>query len=115
MEKVTAPSIRITPVQHYANCIKRRIMQALQWSELEYHTAQFEGGLAYLDCYLKNECWGKDQLKQNKTFWAWWRNQWVKRDEQFMRDIKGGDFTAMRAFYETYHDAAILAEEIYPA
>lgn len=93
----------------------KEICRLLGWTELDYNTFMWQTGTEYLDYYLPNDCWGKQMLETNKTFWKWWINQWANRDAEFLQNVKG-DRSALKLCYMLeYHDAQMLAEEIYPA
>lgn len=93
----------------------KEICRLLGWTDLEYNTFMWETGVEYLNYYLPNDTWGKQMLEGNKTFWRWWINQFANRDAEFLQNVKGDRNALQLCYMLEYHDAKILAEEIYPA
>ncbi len=54
-------------------------MTADHLSEIKY-----EGGLAYAKRMTDNDEVGYDFLTQTKFYWQWWKNEWAKRDAEFI-------------------------------
>jgi hypothetical protein len=92
---------------------QRRVCRLLGWDELQYNMFMWEQGCRYLEYYIPSDSWGRQMLEQNKLYWNWWKNQWAKRDAEFLSKIQGGDYEAVRLCYNEYHDAKTLASEIY--
>ena len=71
--------------RHYE--AKRAVMQALCWTEENYAYMQYNSGLHYLALYLDGYPEAIDMLLRSRLWWAWWRNRWVERDEQWLRNM----------------------------
>lgn len=48
---------------------------------------QEEMGYAYLQEETKGDLSAVKELVYMKTFWNWWKNQWVIRDKRFLIDV----------------------------
>lgn len=113
--KPMAVTTQIEKIKQQAQSLKQQICQLLSWDELSFAEYQYETGIKYLRYYIPTDKWGQAMLIRDKIFWNWWKNQWVKRDEEFIDDNFSGEYNAMRACYKSYHDAEALAREITPS
>lgn len=97
---------------------KNRIMELLQWNEEQYANFQYKTGCQYLQSYIPNDPAGIDQLVESKIFWAWWKNHWLQRDEDFLNNAEVKDATAsghvLITMYEVMHDPYELTAMIRP-
>jgi hypothetical protein len=103
------------------NSIKQRfkktqeaIMFQLQISETQYANFLFKKGTAYLQAYIPQDPAGIDMLVDSRVFWAWWRLEWMLRDEQFIASNYTGPVPLLRRVYASYHRPDELASEISP-
>jgi hypothetical protein len=49
---------------------------------------QFASAFECLERVLGSDQYGIDQLPKTSAFWHWWKEQWFRRDEQFLNNIK---------------------------
>jgi len=71
----------VTPVVQYN---KELICQLLEISELDYQTMLMNRGEEYLQYVLKMDSEGLKRLKYSRFFWAWWANQYDRRNRLFI-------------------------------
>ena len=67
--------------------IKTQIEQLLGWDNATFCHFQFNAGLRYLQDEIDLDALAIQEMAEMQTFWAWWRNQWVKRDIQFLKTV----------------------------
>lgn len=98
------------------NSVKQQVLRALGWDIEMYAYFQYETGLEYLTRYIKNDPSGIDMLERSRIFWNWWKNHWLQRDSQFLRECTG-DVNRKRIvqMYKTKHSVDHLIGEIYPS
>lgn len=68
--------------------IKSQIEALLGWDNATFCQFQFTMGYAYLYEEMVLDAMAMQELVYMKTFWNWWKNQWIKRDIQFLRDVR---------------------------
>lgn len=100
-----------------AALLKAQVMALLNWSEMQYAELQFSQGVEYLKTYLKGNEHDMRLLEYSSVFWAWWRNHWTQRDENFMaihhaHPLRRVDIA--RQLYEQYNRGRLLANSIHP-
>lgn len=66
--------------------VKAKVEQLLGWDNHTYCHFQEEMGYRYLAEETNNDPAAKE-LVYMKSFWNWWKNQWIKRDIQFLKDV----------------------------
>ncbi len=95
---------------------KARIMALLNWSEVDYGNFQYETGLLYLHAYIPNDIDGIDMLTRSRIFWNWWKNHWLQRDQDFLKDVqvKHSHQTIIESMYVCTHCPDDLAGQIRP-
>lgn len=59
---------------------KQLLMDAMRMSEAEYNELVYDVAIEYLIQVLEFDKWGRDQLEAAHHFWAWWKNQWARRN-----------------------------------
>lgn len=67
---------------------KLLIMHLLNWDELQYGEFQYKTGTQYLQAYIPHDPAGIDMLIESRIFWNWWKNHWLQRDEEFLKDAQ---------------------------
>jgi len=87
---------------------RQRVMQLLDWSELQYGEFQMQQAEAYIQFMIGDDARGANELKQTPSFWAWWRNHWHRRDAQFVNDIENLSQQETIWFYEITHNAKTI-------
>lgn len=65
--------------------IKQRVMQLLKWDDLQYGEFQASMGYIYLQAEIEDSQMIQVLIEQ-KSYWSWWINHWVKRDRIFLEN-----------------------------
>lgn len=92
--------------------VKTAIIELMECSKLQYCSFQYEQGLKYLEKYVGDEAW---RLERSDTFWNWWKNQWLLRDEQLLiGHLENCCLSLRRTVYSDIHDGVHLASDIHP-
>lgn len=95
---------------------RRQVMSLLRWNETQYADYQYRQGTAYLQSYISNDPQGIDMLVASRIFWAWWRNQWMIRDRQFLDSkVSRLNHITTLSIYLNLHNADALVSHIYPS
>lgn len=96
--------------------IQEQIVDILQWDEDRYSKYVLECGNAYLYAYIKNEAEEViAQIKRSRIFWNWWKINWQLRDLAFIESISAPiKKDVARQVYQSLHDPATLAAELFP-
>jgi hypothetical protein len=86
----TSPKIK------YYNTIKLQILNneqmvqaVLNWDEDQYCNFKYEAGIAYAKRMTDNDTVGFNFLIKTTFYWNWWKNEWAKRDEEFLQYYAG--------------------------
>lgn len=82
---------------------KARVMQLLQWDDMQYAEFQELMGYEYVDRAYGQTCFVKT-LTYTPSFWSWFRNQWAVRDEIFLLARPKRTVAERIAEYEAIHD-----------
>lgn len=61
------------------------IIKSLNITELAYCNMVMECGYCWLDRRFCNDRDIVNGIGAKKTFWAWWKNQWLIRDQEYIR------------------------------
>jgi len=93
----------IKEVKNLQAATRQRVLDLLNWNDLQYGTFQMEQAYGYLNHIIPDDAWGKNHLPHTATFWAWWRNHWYKRDVQFLEYAEGLSAKKAVLFYEVTH------------
>ena len=100
-----------------AEALRRLVCELLKWQEEHYAQFVWDCGLEYLRHYLPGDEHSVKMLEYSRVFWAWWKNHWANRDENFIlmnihHPLDGVE--RMVQLYEHYNDGALLAKSIHP-
>lgn len=79
--------------------VKAAVLKLLNCHSNHYNSLQFEMGLTYLDNETKLDKEAAKIMAETPLFWAWWRNQWVKRDKDFLRTVRKIGAARKRTIY----------------
>lgn len=93
----------IKHVRHADASQQQQIMELLNLSELEYCDNQYEKGLAYALKQVDGDSFGFETLIRSKSFWAFWKNEWAKREANFLASFTGFSSEFMAEEYEFIH------------
>ena len=79
------------------NVTNEQLVQALfDLTEQAYCELKYNSGLTYAKRLTDSDQVGYDFLIKTKFYWQWWKNEWAKRDNEFLET------------YSAYSDASIL-------
>lgn len=67
--------------------VKAAIEAILDWHNDTFCQFQYEMGYEYLNDEIRLDSIAVQELSEMKEFWAWWRNQWAKRDIAFLETV----------------------------
>ena len=67
--------------------IKEQVQALLGWSNHDYCHFQEAIGYHYLDSEIGLNTPLVKELTHTKEFWSWFKNQWIKRDLRFLKDV----------------------------
>jgi phosphoribosylaminoimidazole-succinocarboxamide synthase len=80
------------PKTKHVNAIKllnlnnEQLIQAvLDWEEMQYCEFKYEAGIAYAKRITDGDEIGYKMLIETRFFWQWWKNEWAKRDADFLQ------------------------------
>lgn len=93
---------------------KTLVLAMLRLTELDYNWMQLEEGKRYLDTYLRGDEYNVHVMETSRIFWAWWRNHWNLRDEQFVREHRQTDVKHLMPLYRQHNSGSMLAGHISP-
>lgn len=72
------------------NLNNEQLIQAvLDWDEMQYCEFKYEAGIAYAKRITDGDVLGYKMLIETRFFWQWWKNEWSKRDEDFLMYYSG--------------------------
>lgn len=109
--------------------LRASICEILQWRELELNAFLFEQGIKYLETWMPEihaEGDAPEKGKENKqfwisafsrttTFWQWWKNHWINRDEAFLDGLNFNlSRETLRRIYREVHNGEVLGQDITP-
>jgi hypothetical protein len=81
--------------KHYANIklqilTNEQLVQAvLDWDEGQYCWFKYEAGISYAKRITENDTIGYNLLIKTTFYWNWWKNEWAKRDADFLQYYAG--------------------------
>lgn len=96
---------------------KESIIKALRITEMQYAETVEQFGYNWIKQRFCDMDVVVDGLSRSKMFWAWWKNQWEIRDEQFVREtnialineeLKGQTLLVSRNLYVELHNPQTL-------
>ena len=67
------------------------IQKVVNLTDQVYHETQFETGCLFLeDLFPRTTSWGNyyELHAYNKGFWAWWKAEWKKWEQEFIQYLK---------------------------
>jgi len=101
------------PKSKYYNSVKLHILNneqmvqaVLNWDEEHYCYFKYDAGIAYAKRMTDNDAIGFDFLIKTTFYWNWWKNEWAKRDADFLQYYSG---TANKA---VLHDQYLFQHNI---
>jgi hypothetical protein len=105
--------------QHIRNRMgtaKQEVMRLLRWSELDYCQYQEKMGRQYLQSYIPHSPEYIDYMLASRIFWNWFKNQWLQRDEAFVKDndVQQGDRAFRLQVYCLLHHPERFKSDRYP-
>lgn len=96
--------------------VKIQVMKALGWDIETYASFQYETGLEYLKQYVPEDEEGRAMLERSRIFWNWWKNHWMQRDVEFLKQLQSGAGPLRnQMIYGRKHSVRRLISKIYPS
>ncbi len=95
---------------------KHEVMRLMRWTELDYCEFQMKAGRQYLQGYIPHSPEYIDYMLESSIFWNWFKNQWLQRDEAFIKDvdvIKGDRQFRLQVYCLVHHPERLISER-YP-
>lgn len=80
-----------------------RVQYALGWTPEQYAEFQFDQAYEFLKYWVGEDVFGYRELPLTALFWAWWRNQWHRRDADFVRSVKDMPIEWKQRTYRAMH------------
>lgn len=104
-------------IRNNMHSAKHQVMKLLCWTEMEYAAYQEKNGRLYLQYYIPKCPDMIDTMVESRIFWNWFKNQWLMRDEIFIRDlqVQCSDVDFCRAVYQALNHPDRLVDEVYPS
>jgi hypothetical protein len=65
------------------------VQAVLDWNEDQYCLFKYEAGISYAKRMTDNDAIGFDFLIRTTFYWNWWKNEWAKRDADFLQYYSG--------------------------
>ena len=98
------------------------LMKLMEVSPLEYHNHVMDNAYVWLDHQIGRDIFGKEVMLYSQFFWAWWTNQWNRRNRIFINRLQLNDVkhilqpNVVRALKEEYQRVhSVEALNIYPS
>lgn len=93
-------------LQRLRKVTSEQLVQALfDIDEEGYGQIVFDTGIAYAKRLTDNDEVGFDFLIRTKFFWAWWKNEWTKRDDEFIETFSAdADLSLLFDIYGYQHN-----------
>lgn len=89
------------------------VMALLEWDAEQYGNFVLNMAIDYLKRQCGSDAYGVSTLLKSETFWKWWKNHWMLRDDAFLTIWADcNNLLDVRNEYEFLHCAANL--NIYP-
>jgi hypothetical protein len=82
---------------------QQQIMELLSISELDYCQNQYDKGLAYALKQVDGDSYGFETLIRSKSFWSFWKNEWAKREANFLETFTNYSPDFLLEEYEFIH------------
>lgn len=76
------------------------IQALLDWDEQQYCQFKYDMGLRYAHYQTGGDEIGFEVLIKTNYYWAYWKNEWSKRDSEFIE--KYAHYTNKAALYDEY-------------
>lgn len=78
----------MTKAEHNAELMRR----VLRLSVEQYANHVLEEGMRYLDLYAGSDSETRRVLRDQASYWKWWRRAWDKRNAEFVREQHLGEW-----------------------
>jgi len=85
---------------------QQQICELLGITEMEYCQNQYNKGLAYAKAQVDGDVFGYAILERSKSFWAYWKNEFAKREAHFLNTFSSYDYEFLLNEYDFIHSAA---------
>ncbi len=74
------------------NTAREQVIAMCGFEESELNQLQWEGAIQCLEKVLQSDAHGIAELPKTPAFWAWWREQWYRRDIAFIENLRFDSF-----------------------
>lgn len=74
---------------------RAQVMALCNFTDEDMNQLQWDGAIQCLEKVLQSDAHGIAELPKTQAFWLWWREQWYRRDLQFI-DALRMDTTLMK-------------------
>lgn len=68
---------------------EQMVQAVLDWDHQQYCDFKFDAGMAYAKRMTDNDAVGFEFLIKTTFYWNWWKNEWAKRDADFLQYYSG--------------------------
>ncbi len=75
---------QITNDMHEA---RKQVVALCNFTDEELNQLQWDAAIQCLEKVLQSDEFGIAELPKTSAFWAWWREQWYRRDMQFINAL----------------------------
>lgn len=82
---------------------QQQIIQLLAIDEQAYCDNQYQKGLAYAFDEVDGDTFGFETLIRSKSFWAYFKNEWAKREATFLQNFSKYDHDFLLSEYKFIH------------
>lgn len=82
------------------------VLVMLELTEAEHFEFMVDKAIEYLKKQCGPDVIGQQRLLEQSEFWAWWKNHWNRRDEQFLDEVlvtENNRIVDLRAYYDYVH------------
>lgn len=69
-------------------CARAEVKALCNISDEELNQLQWDGAMLCLEKVLQSDEHGITELPKTTAFWMWWREQWYRRDAEFIEALK---------------------------
>jgi len=95
------------------NVTNEQLIQALfDLNQDDYSELKFDSGIRYAKRLTDSDEVGFDFLVKTRFYWQWWKNEWAKRDEEFIDKYSvASDLSVLYDQYLFIHNIARLKSD----
>lgn len=90
--------------------VKAKVSTLTGYSAENLFALTVETAYTYLKQVWRTDAYGMEMLPKTPEFWAWWRIEWARIDERFLKDMESRpnrDHMYYQTYYQHYHRAEL--------